>query len=182
STINHITEGNRRHIDVLYIKVASDNGTWRRYAHSYIGFGVTPEIGRELTQAQLNKANEVIISLKSFLKSKPFTIIEQVKTNEYQSIVISNIAKMSKVLGLAKDSTVNDGLFEIFALPPGKAFMLGVIVKSATVGLRYTKQTDKYVFKTVNKQPVQLDGEVFDIPANALVTVGIEQRNLACIV
>lgn len=181
-TAEHIATGNRRHIDVLTVTAKAAGYSWQRYAHSYVGFGVTPDIGKELTDAELNKANEVIISLKSLLKSKPFTIKENGKEQEYQSIVMSNIAKMSKVLGLAKGSAVNDGMFEVFALPPSKAFMLGVIVKSATVGLRYTQQTDQYVFTTLRKQAVQLDGEVFDIRGKAKVEVGIHKRKLACIV
>lgn len=181
-TAEHVATGNRHHIDILTVTAEAPGYSWRRYAHSYIGFGVTPEIGKELNQAELNKANEVIISLKALLKSQPFTIKEHGKEAEYQSIVMSNLTKMSKVIGLAKDAQINDGLFEVFALPPSKAFMLGVIVKSATVGLRYTKQTDHYDFTTIRKQAVQLDGEVFEIKGKAKVAVGIQKRKLACIV
>ncbi|RTK94992.1 hypothetical protein EKI60_00845 [Candidatus Saccharibacteria bacterium] len=183
NVVEQIVEGKRRHIDVLTVVTETTDHTHKRYAHSYVGFGVTPEISKELNKAKLNAANEIIISLKSLLKSQPFAIRENGKKQEYQSIVMSNLAKMSKVLGLAKKaSEVDDGLFEVFALPPSKPFMFGVIVKSATIGLRYTQQTDKYVFTTIKKQPVQCDGEIFDIKAKATVTVGIEHRALACVV
>ena len=181
-TAEHIATGNRHHIDVLTVMTTHKGKTWKRFAHSYIGFGVTPEISKELNNAELNKRNEMIISLKSILKSKPFTIIKNEEEQGYQSIVMSNIAKMGKVLGLAKGAKINDGLFEVFALPESKTFMLGVIVKSATVGLRYTEQTHRFEFTTIEEQSVQCDGEVFDIKPDAQVVVGIEKRRLACIV
>ena len=181
-TAERIIKGHRQHIDVLHVTADSADYHFSRYAHSYIGFGVTPEIGKELNAAELNATNEIAISIKSLLKSKPFAISEQGKKQEYQSIVFSNVAKMAKVLGLAKDSAVDDGLFEVFALPPSKAFLLVLIVKSATVGIRYTKQTDHYDFRTIQKQAVQCDGEIFDIKGKAKVRVGIEQKVLACIV
>jgi diacylglycerol kinase family enzyme len=181
-TVDHIVSGRCHHIDVLTITAEAPDYSWKRYAHSYVGFGVTPEIGQQLNEAELNAANEVIISIKSLLKSKPFTIKRKGKKQESQSIVMSNIAKMSKVFGLAKSAKVNDGLFEVFELPASKPFMFGVIVKSATVGLRYTEQTDHYDLTTIAVLPVQCDGEVFDIPARATVRIGIEQQALACIV
>lgn len=181
--VDQIVEGRSRHIDVLTITAEAKEYQWKRYAHSYIGLGVTPEIGKELNKAELNATNEIIISLKALLKSQPFTIKVKGKKEEYQSVVMSNLAKMSKVLGLAKKaSEVDDGLFEVFALPPSKPFMFGVIVKSATVGVRYTQQTDHYDFSTVQKQLVQCDGEVFDIKAKAKVRVSIEHKALACVV
>lgn len=181
-TAERILNGHRRRIDVLKVTATAKDYQWDRYAHSYIGFGVSPEIGKELNKAELNETNDVLISLKGLLKSKPFTIIQDGTKREYQSVVMSNIAKMSKVLGLAKDSEVTDGLFEVFALPPNKAFMFGVLVKSATIGLRYTQQTDHYDFKTIEDQPVQCDGEVFDIKAGAKVSISIDKQALNCII
>ena len=37
-------------MDLISISAASQDFELQRYAHSYIGFGITPEIGHELNQ------------------------------------------------------------------------------------------------------------------------------------
>jgi len=37
-----ILDGRARHLDLLRVTVQTNDAVWSRYAHSYIGFGLTP--------------------------------------------------------------------------------------------------------------------------------------------
>ena len=50
SLVNEIVTMNTRDIDVLKISGCVDSKEITRYAHSYLGFGLTPRVGRELNK------------------------------------------------------------------------------------------------------------------------------------
>jgi diacylglycerol kinase (ATP) len=180
--VRQIVRGQKQHIDVLVITAQVDGKPWRRYAHSYIGFGLSSEIGKELNKVDLNSKNEVLIILKEFFKFQPFVIEIDDRKKELQSIIVSNVSKMSKILSLSKKARVDDGLFEVITSEPNKAKLITTIVKSATVGIPHEEQTDYYSFTTIDPLPVQLDGEVFSIDGNCPVEVTIMHKALSCVI
>jgi diacylglycerol kinase (ATP) len=180
--IRQIKAGKQQHIDVLTLSAKISGKNWHRYAHSYIGFGLTSEVGKALNKVDLNSKNEIVIFLKEFLRIKPFSIDVDNEVKDFQSIIVSNVGRMSKVLSLSKKAEVDDGLFEIITSEPSKAKLIGAIVKSATLGMPHEEQTDRYSFRTVDPLPVQLDGETFTIDAECDVTVRIQHKALSCVV
>lgn len=180
--LKQILDGEQQCIDVLVITGKINGKLWKRYAHSYIGFGLSSEVGKELNKVDLNSKNEVLIFLKEFMKFKPFTIKQDGHQTVLQSIIISNVSKMSKVLSLSKTSKVDDGLFEVITSEPNKAKLLKTIVKSATIGVPHEEQTDSYTFTTTDPLPVQLDGEVFTLDAHSTVAVTIVPKALCCVI
>ena len=55
--VANIKRGKTREIEAIKIESRVDGKTWQRYAHSYVGFGITPKIGKELTIRKLNAFN-----------------------------------------------------------------------------------------------------------------------------
>lgn len=170
-------------IDILKLVSRSNDQPLTRYAHSYIGFGLSPKVGKKLTTANLNRFNETWIALKTWFKPHHFTISKNSKTRAYDSIIISNIDRMAKHLTLSQDSAVQDGKFEVSELKHrGRLTQILFLVRAMTVGLTHTTQTNHYRFKTTTRTAVQLDGEVLNLDAESTVTITSQKKLLRCIV
>jgi diacylglycerol kinase (ATP) len=181
--VQAITNGKQRKIDLLKLVAINDKKTITRYAHSYVGLGLSPKVGKQLTVAKLNRVNEVWIALYTWFKPHYITLKIDRTTGRYDSIIISNIDRMAKVLTLSQNSTVSDGKFEVSELKHrSRLTQILYLLRAVTVGLAHTLQTDTYHFETVKKTLAQLDGEVIILDAHMKVTVTAEQKLLNCIV
>ncbi|MGB4759588.1 MAG: diacylglycerol kinase family protein [Candidatus Saccharimonadales bacterium] len=142
------------------------------YAHSYIGLGVSPIVATELNSKKLNMLSEIALAVRMFVKYDSFTIVQRGQKRRYNSLIFANIRQMAKVLKFSKDNRPADGLFEVVELPHTRKYLILLeLIKAATVGLNTTRHESKYVFKTVQDMPFQLDGEVIDITAGSKVKV-----------
>jgi diacylglycerol kinase family enzyme len=180
--IRQILQTKVQQIDVLKLSAHVHGKSWHRFAHSYIGFGLTPDIGQALNEADLNSKNEAVIFMKTLLKAKPFKVIMRGQPQEFSNIILSNVGKMSKIFSLSKTALVDDGKFEVFTTDQNRAKLIREMVKSATVGVPHEERTDSFSFRTIKKLPVQLDGEVFEIDSDCKVTVVVVHRKLQCII
>lgn len=171
-----------RHIDLLKIETTIKGKSWQRYAHSYIGFGISSNIGKALNQNDLTPAKEIIITAKAFLEFQAFEAKVDGKKQLFQSILVSNVGKMSKYFKMSKHARVDDGKFEIITAEADKTKLIGALVKSATLGIPHEKQASSFTFETITTLPVQLDGEVYTIDAGSKVRVSIARRKLGCII
>jgi diacylglycerol kinase family enzyme len=154
-----------------------------RYAHSYIGIGLTSKAGKELNKNKLNRFNELVIVLRVLFFMRPTRISVQGKVHSYDSVIFSNINKMSKVLKLSEDASPSDGKFEVMAFRRRSKFkLIRALIKSSILGLKGDQQVTNYEFRTLKRTSIQLDGEITMIDANSDVKIGIEPKALACIV
>ncbi len=164
-----VVAGTSRPLDILELHY----GNTTRYAHSYIGLGLTPEVGAELNRHQLTRWREALIVLRSFATFAPITIERNDQKTAYGSIVFANIDAMSKVLKLdTADNKLADAKFEVVAFPwRGKLALVAQLLKSVLVGNSHAPQFSSYSFRTTTATPVQLDGEITTIPARTDVAV-----------
>lgn len=164
-------------IDVLLLK----SGAIRRYAHSYIGFGVTPHIGQELTKAKLNPVNEVWIVLKNLFTVRPVKVYWRGRTQRFDNLIFSNVEKMSKIMKLTNNASLRDGKFEIIANKSRSvSTLIGHLLHASTLGLGTTRRAKKVRFILKRSAHVQLDGEVMKIKKNSRIVVEIEPKTLRC--
>lgn len=181
--VNSIVEHKEQEIDLLTLKTTSSGKPFERYAHSYIGLGLTPKVGKELNKTKLNRLKEILITLRVLFVLRPLKIIVSGKTERYDSLIFSNIDKMAKVLKFSKVSSTTDGKFEVTAFKRRNKFQfISQLIHSSTVGLSADNQLREYAFKTIKPTHIQLDGEISLIDANSKVSIGIEHRTLACII
>lgn len=159
-------------IDVIKITSTVDSRPWVRYAHSYIGIGLSPTIGKQLTKADLNIFNEKWLVAKYLLKYTHATVrIDGVK-KRFSSLIFSNIQQMSKVLKLSQTSDITDGKFEVSSIAyQSKFHVLWMLLRSATFGLNELGSFDSYSFQTTRRLLIQLDGEVYTLDASSDVKV-----------
>ncbi len=181
--VKHIATGKVTDIDLLKISINIDGGVQEKYAHSYIGLGLTPVVAVELNKTDLNALKELSIVLKTFYKYRPFKILHKDKILKLDSIIFANIGEMAKVLTISKQWKPDDGLFEIVTFKHGhKMRLLRKLFRATVDGLETTKQTQRFEFKTLKKMPAQLDGEVLMISSGSTVLISSEKQLLKTVV
>jgi diacylglycerol kinase family enzyme len=178
-TAKRIMNGENTHIDL--IKVVTPQ--WTRYAHSYVGLGMTPQIGKELTKAKLNLFNETWLVLTNLFRVRPVKIRMNGRVARFDHIVFSNIGRMSKYLTLAKDASVTDGIIELNTVK-SESFITLIrhLVHAATIGNDDARTASKYEFTVLRNTPIQLDGEVYRLKRGETIMVECASRALNCIV
>lgn len=171
-----IADGSVSRIDLLRFTVGGAAGDEVRYAHSYIGLGLTPVVAVDLEKGGKGSLREMVTVVRSFAKFRPFEIqVEDGTRQRFDSLVFANIAQMAKVATLAEDQgKPDDGLFEVITLRhTAKWRILATAIKASTTGLGKQPSVRSYTFTTVTPLPLQIDGEVVDLPAGATVRVDI---------
>ena len=109
-----IVAGKVSRIDLL--KLTVDDAT--RYAHSYIGLGLTPVVAVDLEKGGKGSMREMVTTMRAFARFRPFEIVSPDRTRErFDSIVFANIHEMAKVATLSEDDgRPDDGTFEVISL------------------------------------------------------------------
>lgn len=164
-------------IDLLLAAIHKESEQHIRYAHSYIGLGLTPVVAVELNKQSLNAMKELWIVLKTFYKFRPFKITVNGNIHRLDSIIFTNISEMAKILTLSKTAKIKDGKFEVVTFPHRhKLKLIGKLLKASTAGLQPKKSYEKYEFTVLKKMPMQLDGEVETIEKDSRVQISSQQQ------
>lgn len=170
--IDLITAGKPKSFDLLHIEAEAKNFSLSRYAHSYIGFGITPEVGNELNKREVNVWSEIAMILKTYRRYAPFRIERNGAQDTLDNLIFANINEMAKIIKLDDTNTVQDGHFEVIKLlHRSKIHMLGTLIKAAVVGFKKPPSYKTYSFTTIDALPIQLDGEIEKLPKNCRITV-----------
>lgn len=177
-----ILERKERKIDLLQILSSRNGQRLVRFAHSYIGLGITPQVAAEFNRTQLNRFSEVWIAIRTLLRVRPVRLMIHGELQSFDSIVISNISKMSKYYKLSRVASPHDGKLELTTYrhqPRWK--MLATIARVTFLGSREDRQVKRFVFQPVESIALQLDGEVMHIDAGAHTTVTVAAGSLRCL-
>lgn len=171
-------------IDLLYVTTkGADGKLWQRFAHSYIGFGLTAEAGHELNRHKLNPVREAWIILKTLKNLRARRILVDGRRRAYTSLICSNIHRMSKVLKLSDKAQVHDGKFEITKVRgPSKRRLVMQLILASTRGFNEVEQTDSFRFTTIKRLRLQIDGEIYHVDADTEVSIDIAPKVLRCVV
>jgi diacylglycerol kinase (ATP) len=166
------TSGRPRHLDLLRLTVHSADSEWSQYAHSYIGFGLTPLMAVGLKRDRKGTIAELFSVLGTFSTLTPVEIVRSGGRRElYDSLVFANAARMAKYGRLSNTGRADDGLFEVVARRHGRRWRIAAMaLRAATIGLGAQAHVSRVEFTTVNAVPFQIDGEVLHLePDSALV-------------
>lgn len=172
-----ITHAQPEAMDLLQLTAKTAGGDIVRYAHSYIGVGLTSHIAADLYREQLSPLKEVAVVAKAILSFHPIAVHdEDGKTRRYNSLIFSNIHHMAKFMRLGTKADINNGSFRVAALPYRAQFWLLRIILNILLfafGLQKLPQQTQYGFSLAQAAPVQIDGEVLKLPANTHVTISM---------
>jgi diacylglycerol kinase family enzyme len=178
-----ILDGHVRELDILQLHAQTKRGDIQRYAHSYIGIGLTPKVAIELNQNELNTFKEGWIITKSLWNLRPVRIKRHGKTMAVDSLICSTIPEMAKVLTLSSRAHPQDGMFEITTLKHrSKSMLLLQLAKGAVIQLGSGRRADKLHFTLLQPSPIQLDGEIVQLPKRTEVAVTIRPKFLRSII
>ncbi len=170
----HVLAHHVKSMDLIKVVSTIDGKQWTRYAHSYVGFGVSAHIGKQLTNASLNIINEKLIVLKNLLSFRYVLLQVNDSPTKYSSLVFSNIGRMSKVLTLANDSSVNDGKIEVNQIIYSNVLKtLFNLIRMIFTDISNDKSITRFQLKTINKTRVQLDGEDYVFDQNVDVKIEV---------
>ena len=178
-----IVAGDMRRIDLLKLTVGSGPDARVRYAHSYIGVGLTPVVAVDLEKGGKGSWREIVSVVRGFSRFRPFPIrLEDGRRRRIDSLVFANIAEMAKYAKLSDTGTPDDGRFEVITQrQTGKLRVLATAVRAATRGLGPQPSATHYGFTTLAPMPLQLDGELVELDADSAVAVDIAPLALATI-
>jgi diacylglycerol kinase family enzyme len=170
-----ILAGRTTRIDLLEVDIAAPDQRSLRYAHSYAGLGLTPVVAAELNRHTLNALRELLIVVRTFAKLQPVTLCDAAgRTIRLDSLILSNINQMAKTLTISHTGRPTDGRFEVTAFPAGSKWRLLMrLLRAAVSKLPANARVTEYSFTVVKHAPMQLDGEVTELPAGTRITVKI---------
>lgn len=166
-------------IDVLKAVIRSKAGDGMRYAHSYIGLGLTPAVAVELNRSKLNRVKEGYIVYKALRDLQPVVIEVDGKPISIDSLVLANISQMAKVLTIAGNAAPDDGLLRVTVFPYRRKIRLIFVLLKAIVNGIHGVSTTHYEFTAVKEMVIQFDGEVQELAAGDSVAVRVEASALA---
>jgi diacylglycerol kinase family enzyme len=178
-----VVAGDIRRIDLLRLTFGTDADARTRYAHSYIGMGLTPIIAIDLEKGGKGSLREIWSVVRTFARFRPFTIeLDDGRQHRFDSLLFANIAQMAKYATLSETDQPDDGRFEIVTLPhTSKWRILVIAIRAATRGLGPQPTATHYDFVTLKPTPMQLDGELLTLNAGTSVHVAIAPSALATI-
>ncbi|MEO5627982.1 MAG: diacylglycerol kinase family protein [Candidatus Saccharimonadales bacterium] len=148
-----------------------------RYAHSYIGIGITSHVASDLDHQDFGRIKEKLTVARSILSFHPVAISTlDGKTRHYDSLIFSNTAYMAKALKVGNKGDMNSGWFRVSAIPYRNQFWLFRILLTLILfafGLQKLPQQKSYTFGVPQKGKIHLDGEIMQLPKDADVTVNL---------
>ena len=172
--VQHVIQAETQTMDVLHIKFEADGIIQQRYAHSYIGIGVSAAIGKMLSSSKLNFFNEKLIVFRGLLRFRYVSIFEDDKKRRYSSLIFSNIGHMSKVLKLSEKNSIRDGKMEVAAIVyHGKLFNIFNLIRMLVSNISRSNSVESFLFSTIDPISVQCDGENIDLQQNSSVEVRV---------
>jgi diacylglycerol kinase (ATP) len=179
--VDAVIAGEVRRIDLLRLTVGGGPGARTRYAHSYIGVGLTPVVAVDLERGGKGALTEIVSVIRSFARFRPLRIeLEDGSRARFDSLVFANISQMANYATLSETGRPDDGRFEVIAVPhTAKWQVLWVAFKAVTRGLGPQPTAGHYAFTTLTPTPLQLDGEVLALDAGTPVRVDIAPKALA---
>ncbi|MCF7551515.1 diacylglycerol kinase family protein [Pseudonocardia sp. WMMC193] len=176
--LDAIVDGTTEKLDVLRMTVDDEV----RYAHSYIGLGITPVVALELERGGKGSIREVLTTVRAFSRFHPFAIDVDGRTQTFDSLVFANIAEMAKVATLAEGAEPDDGVFEVVLIPHRSKLRTALsAARAALGGLGPQPSVREYAFTTIDPMPAQIDGEVLELEAGARVRVDIVPGGLTTV-
>jgi len=178
-----IVAGDVRRMDLLRLTVGRGPAAETRYAHSYIGVGLTPVVAVDLEKGGKGSWREIVSVVRAFSRFRPFPVLDaDGRVQTIDSLLFANISQMAKYATLSDAGRPDDGRFEVVTLPhTSKWRILAMAIRAATRGLGPQPTATQYDFVTLTPTPLQLDGELLTLDAGTSVHVAIAPAALATI-
>jgi diacylglycerol kinase (ATP) len=112
--VDAVVAGQVRRIDLLRLTVGDGAEAQTRYAHSYIGIGLTPVVAVDLEKGGKGSFREIVSVVRTFARFRPFTIqLEGGVRRSFDSLLFANIAEMAKYATLSEAGRPDKPLYKL---------------------------------------------------------------------
>lgn len=167
-------------IDVLALTSTTAGVSTVRYAHSYIGFGISSEGAARINAGRYNRLQELLVGIRTLIYYPYFRIIDHNGVaRRLDFLVFANIHQMAKYIKLHNKSNLHNGLFRVVAIPhTNRLKRLLMTFRFVTIGYKNSQQDSAYEFQLVKTETAQFDGEVTTLPGGAHIKVEAIQEKL----
>lgn len=169
-------------IDLLKLESRSKRRRIVRYGHSYIGLGLTPQAGEKLNAHKLNLWQEIKIVTSVMLHPAPVRIEVEGELRSYNSLIFSNVGRMSKVIRLPEHRDDNGKVEVSHIYSRNKVSLISQLAQATVLGLTTDESVSEFKFRTVRQTSVQIDGEIVRLDAGVGSRVSVAPKTLTCIV
>jgi len=172
SLVELILNSKPQAMNIMKLTARAKKVTLIRYAHSYIGLGISSKAGYELNKHGKTRYKEAFTILKTFWNLQPIEIKVDNSTHKIDSLIFANIGQMAKVMKLNTKTKLQNNKFEVIIFNHlHKPHLIFNLLKSVLWHANNGLGVESYQFSTTTSEKVQLDGEVETIPANADIYV-----------
>lgn len=182
SLIKAITSATPRDFELLKVIINKNKpGSRVIYAHSYIGWGLTPYAIKELNKQHLNPVNEKLIVAKQIMGFEPVKMRYQGKKQAVNNIIAAKVSRMSKVLKIHKTMKLAPkGTFRLLVDDDTtKSAIVKRIITSITKGLQDDSNLARSFSCTMLEDaPAQLDGEVYELKKGDTIKVIVDSGKI----
>lgn len=154
--IDFILHSKPKPFDLIRVEI----GEMSRYAHSYIGFGVSADVGDKIDDSDGRLLSEASLVAQTLQEYEPFRVRRHGIVKLYDSLIFANISQMAKIVKLDDKHTVSDGKFELVVHQHYNRLRSALaMLSTALFGAPKPKSYSSYSFETT-ATALQLDGEV----------------------
>lgn len=168
-----ILSGDTKAMDALCLTY----GGVKRYAHSYIGFGISADAGNAINRSDKGGVDDLINVAKSITDLKPVRVVRHGFRRSYDSMIFFNIGRMAKLNMVGNAASEQDGMVTVHLIThSGVLRRLAALIHLALPIREKTKDYRQYSFVLRHSTVVQLDGETHNIPAGSHVTINCVTR------
>jgi len=153
--------------------VGEGTGHWTQWAHSYIGFGLTPRMAIGIERGVKGRFSELVSVARVLRTLAPIEIIrENGSYATLDSLLLANITGVAKYGKIASASEPDDGKFEVLVLPHAAKWRIALMaLRAVTIGLDPQESVQRFSFMSSRTIPIQVDGEVLKLQAGQPVVV-----------
>lgn len=172
--IELIQSGSITKLDVLELTATGANPEIYRFAHSYIGLGLTPKVGADLNKHKLNRFVEAWLVACSLLRFRPTAIQVDGGTLRLDSLVCATIPQMAKYLNVSAEADPQDGMFEISTVEHRhKPALFMSLIKGMFFQLGTVKKAQSFTFTVPRPTLLQCDGEIIRLQSGMTAAIHI---------
>ena len=166
-------------LDLLRLTATSGGEVVQRYAHSYIGLGLSAEGGQAINDSEKGVLHELEAVVQTFRNHKPFNIRQRVGWRRYDSLIFANIHEMAKVLKLSKRRRVRDGQFDVLAIPHRSRWNIIHYLFRAFISVHPgARRQSSFTASVRDCRVIQLDGEVMELPKEYRLQITVRKQVL----
>lgn len=167
-----IRKGSWWPLDLLKIELITGKKFAVRYAHSYLGFGITGEVAGEIDKTRHTWTPQWLEAARGFVKHEPIPLIVEGKQRSYHSLLLLNVSHFAKFLKGASNTSAADGKFEVIATRARGRWQIVAMGFRALLGrLGRHPQRISLSLELLQSATTQFDGESVELGAGTKLRV-----------